>query len=76
MSLLRNKKFDTGHVLMYTCKHIIKNTQNHDKMKTKTNIALEGTCNGDVVGGLYREPWKTFRRFCLERMSFRACLRH
>ena len=25
-------------------------------MKTKTNIALEGTCNGDVVGGLYREP--------------------
>ena len=21
-----------------------------------TNIALEGTCNGDVVGGLYREP--------------------
>jgi hypothetical protein len=20
------------------------------------NIALEGTCNGDVVGGLYREP--------------------
>ncbi len=21
-------------------------------MKTKTNIALEGTCNGDVVGGL------------------------
>jgi len=36
-------------------------------MKTKTNIALEGTCNGDVVGGLYLEPWKTFRRFCLER---------
>jgi hypothetical protein len=36
-------------------------------MKTKTNIALEGTCNGDVVGGLYREPRKTFRRFCLER---------
>ena len=31
-------------------------TQNHDKMKTKTNIALEETCNGDVVGGLYREP--------------------
>ena len=25
-------------------------------MKTKTNIALEETCNGDVVGGLYREP--------------------
>jgi len=21
-------------------------------MKTKTNIALEGTCSGDVVGGL------------------------
>jgi hypothetical protein len=21
-------------------------------MKTKLNIALEGTCNGDVVGGL------------------------
>jgi len=30
-------------------------------MKTKTNIAPEGTCSGDVVGGLYREPWKTFR---------------
>ena len=25
---------------------------NHSKMKTKLNIALEGTCNGDVVGGL------------------------
>jgi hypothetical protein len=25
-------------------------------MKTKTNIALEGTWSGDVVGGLYREP--------------------
>jgi hypothetical protein len=25
-------------------------------MKTKTNIALEGTCDGNVVGGLYREP--------------------
>jgi hypothetical protein len=21
-----------------------------------SNIALEGTCNGDVGGGLYREP--------------------
>ena len=27
-------------------------TQNHSKMKTKTNIALEGTRSGDVVGGL------------------------
>jgi len=26
--------------------------QNQDKMKTKLNIALEGTCSGDVVGGL------------------------
>ena len=25
---------------------------NHSKMKTKLNIALEGTCNGDVIGGL------------------------
>jgi hypothetical protein len=25
-------------------------------MKTKTSIALEGTCNGDVLGGLDREP--------------------
>jgi hypothetical protein len=25
-------------------------------MKAKPNIAFEGTCNGDVVGGLYREP--------------------
>jgi hypothetical protein len=56
MSLLRNKKFDVGHVLMDTCKHTIKKTQRHDKMKTTTNIALEGTCNDDVVGGLYREP--------------------
>jgi len=36
--------------------YILYLTQNHDKMKTKTNIALEGTCNGDVAGGLYREP--------------------
>jgi hypothetical protein len=27
-------------------------TQNQDKMKTKLNIALEGTYSGDVVGGL------------------------
>ena len=27
-------------------------TQNQDKMKPKSNIALEGTCSGDVVGGL------------------------
>jgi hypothetical protein len=53
MSLLRNKKFDIRHDLMYTCKHSIKQTQSHSKMKHKiTNIALEGTCNGDVVGGL------------------------
>ena len=25
-------------------------------MKTQTNMALEETCNGDVVGVLYREP--------------------
>jgi hypothetical protein len=25
-------------------------------MKNKKNIALEGTCSGDVAGGLYREP--------------------
>jgi hypothetical protein len=56
MSLLRNKKFDIQYDLMHTCKHNIKQTQNHDKMKTKTNIALEGTRSGDVVGGLYREP--------------------
>ncbi len=31
------------------------------------NIALEGTRNGDVVGGLYREPGKTFERFCFLR---------
>jgi len=30
-------------------------------MKTKTNIALEGTCSGDVVGGLYREPWESLQ---------------
>jgi hypothetical protein len=28
-------------------------TQNQDKMKNQlSNIALEGTCSGDVVGGL------------------------
>jgi len=27
-------------------------TQKHSKMKTKLNIALEGTRSGDVVGGL------------------------
>jgi len=30
-------------------------------MKTKTNKALEGTFNGDVVGGLYREPWESLQ---------------
>ena len=34
---------------------------NHDKMKTETNIALEGTRSGDVVGGLYREPWESLQ---------------
>ena len=40
---------------MFLCSYIDKNktiTQNQDKMKTKFNIALEGTCSGDVVGGL------------------------
>jgi len=32
-------------------------------MKTKLNIALEGTCNGDVMGGLLLWTGKTFRRF-------------
>jgi hypothetical protein len=27
-------------------------TQNHSKMKNQSNITLEGTCSGDVVGGL------------------------
>jgi len=39
--------FDSGYIT-----YIIYSTQNHDKMKTKTNIALEGTRSGDVVGGL------------------------
>jgi hypothetical protein len=26
--------------------------QHHSEMKIKTNIAFEGTCNGDVLGGL------------------------
>jgi len=37
---------------MYTNRHFNIKTQNQDKMKTKLNIALEGTCSGDVVGGL------------------------
>jgi hypothetical protein len=38
---------------MYTRRHFNMKTQNQDKMKTKlSNIALEGTCSGDVVGGL------------------------
>ena len=42
--------FDNGYssyisYLMYL-------TQNHSKMKTKSNIALEGTCSGNVAGGL------------------------
>jgi len=42
-------------------------------MKTKLeNIALEGTCNGDVVGGYYRGPRKTFRRFCFCRKGVSA----
>jgi hypothetical protein len=38
-------------------------TQNQDKMKTKLNIALEGTCSGDVVGGLLSWTGEVFRRF-------------
>jgi len=36
-------------------------------MKTKLNIALEGTCSGDVVGGLLSWTGEAFRRFCFER---------
>jgi hypothetical protein len=36
-------------------------------MKTKLNIALEGTCSGDVVGGLLSWTGEPFRRFCFER---------
>jgi hypothetical protein len=34
-------------------------------MKTKTNIALEGTCNGDVVGGFYCDRGKPSGAFVL-----------
>jgi hypothetical protein len=33
-------------------------------MKTKLNIALEGTCSGDVTGGLLSWTGEPFRRFC------------
>jgi len=34
-------------------------------MKIKlSNIALEGTCSGDVVGGLLLWAGESFRRFC------------
>ncbi len=36
-------------------------------MKTKLNIALEGTCSGDVVGGLLSWTGEPFRRFCFCR---------
>ena len=31
--------------------------------KTNTNIALEGTRSGNVVGGLYREPMESLQAF-------------
>ena len=40
-------------------------------MKTKTNIALEGTCNGDVVGGLYREPRENLQALLFGEGSFK-----
>ena len=39
-------------------------------MKTKTNIALEGTCNGDVVGGLYREPRENLQALLFGKGEF------
>ena len=39
-------------------------------MKTKTNIALEGTCNGDVVGGLYREPRENLQALLFGKDEF------
>jgi len=36
------------------------------KIKSKSR-ALEGTCNGDVVGGLYREPRENLQALFLER---------
>jgi len=39
-------------------------TQSQDKMKTKLNIALEGTCGGDVVAVYYLGPGRALRRFC------------
>ena len=44
---------------------------NHDKMKTKTNIALEGTCNGDVVGGLYRKPRENLQALLFGKRGLR-----
>jgi hypothetical protein len=38
-------------------------------MKTKLNIALEGTCSGDVVGGLLSWTGEAFRRFCFAGRS-------
>ena len=41
------------HVCYYVYAHIRTATQNQDKMKNQiSNIALGGTCSGDVVGGL------------------------
>ena len=48
-------------------------TQNHDKMKTKTNISLEETCNGDVVGGLYREPRESLQALLFLTPRDRRC---
>ena len=31
-----------------------------------SNIALEGTCSGDVVGGLLSWTGEAFRRFCFK----------
>ena len=34
--------------------------QNYSKMKKISNLALEGICNGDTVGGLLLWAWENF----------------
>ena len=51
---MSNKTLASYNAIMYTIYNAIKLIPNHSKMRDKTlNITLEGTCNREVVGGLF-----------------------
>jgi len=49
-----------------------KSTQYQDKLKPKLNIALEGTCSGDVAGGLLSWTGESLQALLFGRMNFQG----